>query len=75
MCIVIPRDKWDVITGEHKPFIECPRCGQGILGDTAPHGIRADGKVYRSVVCQNPNCDFHSYIKLEGWTGGEIPHR
>lgn len=74
MCVVIPRNKWWIVTGERKPFIECPYCGNGILGDTAPHGIHANGKVFASVVCQNPDCLFHQHIQLEGWAGGEIPH-
>ncbi len=72
MCIVIAKDKWWITEGERKPTIECPQCGTGILGDAAPHGVHANGKVYASVVCQNPNCSFHHHIQLEGWDGGEI---
>ena len=75
MCIIISKDNWFIVEGETKPTIDCPKCGEGILGDAAPHGIRENGKVYNSVVCQNPNCNFHHYIQLEGWNGGEIKHK
>lgn len=70
---IIPRDKWGIVQGETKPFIECPVCGSGILGDGAMHGVHADGRVYESVICMEPNCKFHSHVMLEGWDGGEIP--
>lgn len=75
MKVIIPKDKWFIAEGQTKPIIECPNCGAGILGDPAPHGIRKDGTVYASVVCQNARCTFHSHVQLEGWEGGEMPHR
>lgn len=74
MSVIIKKENWWICEGQTKPMIECPNCGSGILGDPAPHGIRADGSVYASVVCQNDKCNFHSYVKLEGWEGGDIPH-
>jgi hypothetical protein len=69
----IPRDKW-IFSGDLKfPIVECPNCGDGMLGDFAPHGIHEDGRVYNSVVCQREGCDFHNHIKLEGWNFGAIP--
>lgn len=75
MKVIIKKENWFIAEGATKPIIECPKCGCGILGDSAPHGIRKDGTVYASVVCQNPACNFHSNIKLEDWNGGEIPHQ
>jgi len=69
----IKRESWFICQDQVKPIIECPLCGAGLLGDTAPHGIHADGKVYNSVVCYK--CKFHDYVQLEGWNGGEIPHK
>ncbi|MFD0997698.1 hypothetical protein ACFQ21_00200 [Ohtaekwangia kribbensis] len=66
---IIPKEFWLILEGEKKPTIECPMCGCFLLSDIAPHGIREDGSVYNSVVC---DCGFHEYVKLEGWTGGHI---
>lgn len=74
MAVIIKKENWAIPEGGIKPIIECPKCGCGILGDTAPHGITKDGTVYASVVCQNENCDFHSNVILENWDLGEIPH-
>ena len=70
--VVIARNKWYITAGERKPTIECPKCGCGILGDVATHGVYSNGNVYESVVCQNEQCDFHQHIQLEGWDGGAI---
>lgn len=72
MSVLIPREKWYIVEGERKPSIECPSCGCGILGDSAPHRILKDGSVKASTVCQNERCNFHAYVKLEEWDGGEI---
>jgi hypothetical protein len=31
------------------------------------HRIASDGAVSPSVVCPNPQCDFHEFVRLEGW--------
>ena len=72
MVVIIPKSKWYIVEGERKPSVECPKCGEGLIGDAAPHRIFADGTIKNSAVCQNPKCDFHSYIKLDEWTGGNI---
>lgn len=72
MPVLIKKENYFIVEGETKPIIECPGCGCGLLGDTAPHGVRADGTVFNSVVCE---CGFHQYVKLEDWKGGDIPHR
>lgn len=75
---LIPENKWKFTPDDKDspcskfPMVECPNCGDGILGDFAPHGIQEDGRVYNSVVCQSEKCDFHNYIKLEGWSFGAI---
>lgn len=74
MKVIIKKENWFIPEGGVKPIIECPKCGCGILGDSAPHGIRKDGTVYASVVCQNEKCNFHSHIQLEDWIGVEIHH-
>lgn len=46
----------------------CPKCkAMGVLTN---HEIDPDGLVTPSVVCVNePECDFHEMIQLEGWIG------
>jgi len=63
--------EWELPEGFTKPFIICPDCKGWLLGDSAPHGVRADGTVHGSVVCP---CGFHKDVKLKDWTGGEIQH-
>jgi hypothetical protein len=81
--VIIPKDKWYFVQGEHKPTIECPKCGNQLLGDCTIHGILEDGTVYNSVVCVHKvktetgsstlvDCGFHAHVQLEGWTGGHI---
>jgi len=72
MSVIIKKEDWTFAEGMKFPIIQCPSCGSGILGDTCPHGIHSDGSVYASVVCQNDECNFHSYVKLENWNNGEI---
>lgn len=70
---IIPKEDWHFHSESMKfPIVQCPLCGSGMLGDDAPHGIEASGRVYNSVVCQEDKCSFHQFIKLEGWTFGEI---
>jgi predicted RNA-binding Zn-ribbon protein involved in translation (DUF1610 family) len=49
-----------------KASFTCPKCGQ--LGSLADHNIAPDGTVSPSVVCPTAGCDFHEFIRLEGWT-------
>ena len=70
--VTITRDNWHYLNGSKKPLVICPKCGGGLLTDDAPHGIRANGEVYRSVICP---CGFHEHIKLQDWDGGEIAHK
>lgn len=71
--VLILKEHWHFDQTNMKfPIIECPYCGNGILGDPAPHGIKENGDVFNSVVCQNEKCNFHRYVTLEGWTFGYI---
>jgi hypothetical protein len=50
--------------GHPTAFLVCPQCPTyASLHGT--HEIAVDGTVSPSVVC--PNCDFHDFVKLEGW--------
>jgi hypothetical protein len=70
--ITILEENWLFTEDMLKPIIFCPTCGDGLLGDNAPHGVKANGEVFHSVVC---DCGFHEYCKLEKWTHGEISHK
>lgn len=37
------------------------------------HTIFANGNVHPSVICRTPGCQFHDFVVLREWTGGEIP--
>lgn len=43
------------------------RCSNGHIGSLDDHEIASDGTVSPSVVCQREGCNFHEFIKLEGW--------
>lgn len=42
-------------------------CSKGHYGTLLDHEIAADGTVTPSVVCTEGGCDFHAYVRLEGW--------
>jgi len=42
-------------------------CPNGHIGSLSDHEIADDGTVLPSVVCPHEGCDFHEFIKLEGW--------
>ena len=48
-----------------KASFTCPNGHTGVLTD---HEILADGSVHPSVVCPTDGCNFHEFIKLEGWS-------
>ena len=52
-----------------KAQMTCAR-GHGIA--LRDHSVEADGRVFPSVVCNAPGCDFHEYVRLEGWSAGQI---
>ncbi len=56
---------YDHATGSTTKIV-CPNCGtKGEL----EHEINSLGEVSPSVECPTKGCDFHNYIKLEGWGG------
>jgi hypothetical protein len=73
--IVIPHDndlkpgtwKGGVAQGEKQTALVC--CPNGHIASLTDHDIKDDGAVSPSVVCPHEGCDFHEFIKLEGWKG------
>lgn len=51
----------------------CPSCGNKwfLSGGVSKHVIHDDGRVTASVVCPEKGCEFHEFVVLEGWPGGE----
>ena len=46
----------------------CPKCDfSASLGHDSNHTIAMDGAVSPSVVCDGAGCDFHEYVRLDGW--------
>lgn len=41
-------------------------CARGHVGSLEDHGIAQDGSVSPSLVCSE--CEWHEYVRLEGWT-------
>jgi hypothetical protein len=44
--------------------VVCSRAHEGLIDE---HEIAADGTVTPSVVCTESGCDFHDFVRLEGW--------
>lgn len=52
--------------------LTCPHGHQACFGvGPKGHQIEADGTVTPSAVCPTAGCDFHEFVRLEGWTGEE----
>lgn len=47
-------------------------CSRGHAVSLRGHSIAADGLVSPSVVCLAPECDFHDYVRLTGWSAGPL---
>lgn len=62
-----PKGSWFPVkreNGERSAMFICPNCGQAA---GLSHEIKSDGIVHPSVVCPYEGCNFHDFIKLEGW--------
>lgn len=47
-------------------------CSNGHGVSLRGHSISADGSVSPSVVCLVPGCDFHDFVRLDGWSAGPL---
>lgn len=71
----VPRIEQDQTSGlgwfawKDKPLIvlQCPHGHRRTFGRSV-HTILEDGTVTPSAVCTEPGCDFHEWVKLEGYT-------
>jgi len=47
-------------------------CSNGHTSSLSDHSIADDGSVSPSLVCPYKNCNFHEFVRLDGWEkGGE----
>ena len=58
---------WGVYIAPNGQKTAITRCSNGHIGSLLDHTIASDGLVTPSVVCQHEGCNYHEYIKLEGW--------
>ena len=64
---------WKRVTGDladigYLAVVRCPECK--LLESIArKHTVAADGKVSPSVVCPHDGCNWHVYVRLDGWEG------
>jgi hypothetical protein len=47
-------------------------CSEGHLLTLRAHRVAGNGDVMPSVVCPEPGCRFHEYVRLDEWTFGAI---
>ena len=47
-------------------------CANGHQVSLKSHLVLADGQVKPSVVCRASRCDFHEFVRLDGWTFGQV---
>lgn len=73
--ILIKETDWMFPECATRPYIFCPECGGGLLGEESTHEIRENGDVNNSVICGHPNCNFHEFVKLENWDHGHIKRK
>ncbi len=49
----------------HTAAVTCPKCEK--VMSLKAHTIAANGAVSPSLVCPEPDCDFHKFVVLEDW--------
>jgi hypothetical protein len=55
-----------------KASMTCPR-GHGLT--LRNHSVSGSGQVHPSVVCPTVGCDFHEFVRLDGWSFGNVQTR
>lgn len=70
---LITRDRWGrgkKDDGSITALVKCPGCDR--RASLSDHEIRHTGEVFPSLVCPYDGCEFHEFVKLEGW-GEAVP--
>jgi hypothetical protein len=55
-----------------KRFKASMTCAYGHSLTLGGHAIDADGTVHPSVVCPARGCSFHDFVRLDGWSFGDV---
>lgn len=58
-------------SGDRTASVGCPKCGG--LASLRDHNIDAGGIVTPSLVCPYEGCDFHEWVRLQGWSAPKEP--
>jgi hypothetical protein len=72
---------WKVVGPDKKPRKPLIRCNCGYVSGIRLHHVHADGRVTASYYHKRGNsfpedpkgCEWHVFLKLDGWDGGDIP--
>ena len=56
---------WRAVQVDGKPGVDV-MCAKGHLA-VLDHEIASDGTVTPAMACPEDGCDFHEFVKLEGW--------
>lgn len=48
--------------------VQCPKCEKWYSLD---HDVDSDGRVTPSLNCPTTGCDFHEFVRLDGWGKGD----
>lgn len=72
---------WDIYSVDGEVVSVSLKCATGHISslwrappyrtDGKTHCIDTDGRVTPSAVCPHAGCQFHEFVTLEGWDGGE----
>ena len=67
------RGVWQVFKKDGKKIVyfRCFICGW--LNNISDHEIRNDGRIWIDDCVTCPKCQFHQWLKLEGWKKGKRP--
>ena len=58
-----------IFDGVSTATVSCPKCGE--VASLTAHRINSEGKVTPSLTCPARNCDFHEWVRLDGWNKKE----
>ncbi len=67
--MIIEFEQWNIIKRDGREIVKvrCPGCGVRAALD---HTVDPDGTVRPSLDCTM--CDFHEFVKLNGWSRAEL---
>jgi hypothetical protein len=60
----LQKGQWCHQFDDRSVLVRCPGCGQIA---TLDHDVADDGTVTPSLVCPVEGCNFHEFVRLDGW--------